>query len=121
MPDIVKAGIVVPELFTLNLLTPFVMTLTVFAGSILKPVSVPDVKINEGRVAAPPVALICKVPDRVPPVKGKLREASPVKEAVIVPAAKLPEPSRATILLNVFDEVASTLIVISSALFVTKP
>ena len=43
-------------------------------------------------------------PVRVPPVSAKSKLACPVKEAVIVPALKLPVPSRTTILDGVLIE-----------------
>ena len=38
----------------------------------------------------------------MPPVRGKLPDAIPVNDAVIVPAEKLPDPSRITPVLGVF-------------------
>ncbi len=45
-------------------------------------------------------------PLNVPPVRSKLSEDAPVKLAVMVPAAKLPLPSRETMALAVFKGVA---------------
>src|ERR1700733_7830174 len=59
--------------------------------------------------AAPLIALepIARAPDIVPPVSGRSSEACPAKDAVMVPARKLPLPSRATTVEAVLALVAS--------------
>jgi len=74
------------------------------------------VNTNDGNAVVP--AGNCNVPVMVSPALSTLLDALPVKLAVIVPAAKLPEASRATIVLGVFVLVASVPMVISSALVV---
>lgn len=80
--------------------TPLATALSTLVLPIAKPVLVPPVNRSEGDTPEP--AGIVTVPDSVPPVKGRLSEANPVKLAVIVPAEKLPEASLATIALAVF-------------------
>ena len=74
------------------------------------------VNTNDGNALVP--ADNCRVPVIVSPDLSTLFEALPVKLAVIVPAVKFPEASRATIVLAVFAAVASTLKVMSSVLVV---
>ena len=81
-----------------------------------KPEVVLPVKIREGANVVP--AGSCNVPVIVSPALRTLAEAAPVKLAVIVPAEKLPDPSRATIVSVVFALVASVPMVISFALLV---
>ena len=68
---------------------------------------------NDGVVKLP--IGTCKLPVNVPPVNGKSRVECPVRVAVIVPALKLPEPSRDTMV----DAVL--LLVAVVALFATNP
>ena len=81
-----------------------------------KPDVVLPVNTNDGNAVVP--AGNCSVPVIVSPALRTLFEALPVKLAVMVPAEKLPETSRATMVLGVLVLVASTLIAISSALVV---
>ena len=62
-------------------------------------------------------------PLNVPPVDNKFKEAAPVRDAVITPALKLPDPSLATTLDAVLVEVASTAIFTSfvSVLIIMNP
>ena len=69
-----------------------------------KPVVVLPVNTNDGNAVVP--AGSCKVPVIVSPALSTLADAAPVKLAVIVPAEKLPDESRATIALAVFALVA---------------
>ena len=55
---------------------------------------------------APDATRVVIWPVMVPPAKAKLPDAVPVKAAVIVPAVKLPEASRATMVEAVFALVA---------------
>jgi len=57
----------------------------------------------------------CRALVKVPPVSGKLRLASPVKLAVMVPAEKFPLALRSTIAFAAFADVAVV------ALFATRP
>ncbi len=69
-----------------------------------KPVVVLPVNANDGNAVVP--AGNCNAPVIVSPDLRTFNEAAPVKLALIVPAEKLPEPSRATIALAVFALVA---------------
>jgi len=69
-----------------------------------KPVVVLPVNTNDGNAVVP--AGNCNVPVMVSPAFNTLADAAPVKLAVIVPAEKLPELSRATIALAVLLLVA---------------
>src|SRR5579872_6954265 len=70
-----------------------------------KPVVVLPVNTNDGNAVVP--AGSCNVPVKVPPVNGRSNDACPVtlpiKFALIVPAAKLPELSRTTISLATLE------------------
>ena len=57
-----------------------------------KPVVVLPVNFNEGNAFVP--AGICNAPVIVSPASNTLSDAAPVKLAVMVPAEKLPDPSR---------------------------
>lgn len=83
---------------------PDANTVTTLAVGIQSPVLIPPENSREGVVDVP--AGMVKLPDSVPPVNGKFNEAKPVKVALIVPAVKFPDASRATIALAVFALVA---------------
>lgn len=80
------------------------------------PVVVLPVNLSDGNAVVP--AGSCNAPVIVSPAFKTLLEALPVTFAVIVVAEKLPDASRATIVLGVLSGVASVLIVISSVLVV---
>lgn len=84
--------------------TPFATTFKTLVLPIANPVLVPPENRSDGDTADP--AGTVKLPERVPPVNGKFREATPVKLAVMMPAEKFPEVSRATMALAVFKFVA---------------
>lgn len=96
-----KLGTVTPDGETDNLFTPLLITCTVFAAPMAKPVVTPPVNARLGVVASP--AANIKGPVSVSPVLSTFSDAAPVKvpmnEAVMVPAEKLPEASRVTIAL----------------------
>src|SRR5690606_6923480 len=68
------------------------------------PVVVLPVNTNDGNAVVP--AGNCNAPVIVSPALRTLFDALPVKLATIVPALKLPEPSRNTIVFGVFKLVA---------------
>ena len=84
--------------------TPLVSNDNVFAVAADKPVFVLPVNCNDGAAAVP--AGNVNVPVNVPPVRGRSNDACPVRLAVMVPAEKLPDASRATIALAVLALVA---------------
>lgn len=69
-----------------------------------RPVVTLPVKLRDGIEAVP--AGRAKFPVMVSPAFNTFPLASPVKEAVMVPAEKFPDPSRATMVLTVLLEVA---------------
>ena len=87
---------------------PFVLIDKVLADGAERPVVVLPVKLRLGAAAVP--AANCRLPVMVSPVVSTFNEALPVtvpvRFAVIVPAEKLPDASRATIVLAVFVFVA---------------
>lgn len=90
------------------LCAPFVLIANVLADGAERPEVVLPVKRKLGAAAVPPGN--CKLPDIVSPALSTFNEALPVtfpvKFAVIVPAEKLPDASRATIAFAVFELVA---------------
>ena len=116
IPALVNASIeIVPPEDIFNRSNPLVLNerLPVLAD---KPVVVLPVNINEGKAVVP--AGNCKAPVIISPDLSTLLEALPVRFAVTVPAEKLPDASRATMVLAVLSGVASTLKVISSVLVI---
>ena len=90
------------------LCAPFVLIANVLADGAERPEVVLPVKRKLGAAAVPPGN--CKLPDIVSPALSTFNEALPVtfpvKFAVIVPAEKLPDASRATIAFAVLALVA---------------
>lgn len=103
-PAVENVGNVNPVAEKAARVTPLTITSTTFVPPILNPVFVPPLNSSEGAVVVP--AGTVRLPLSVPPVRGKFKEAKPVKLAVIVPAEKLPETSRDTIALALFAFVA---------------
>src|SRR5213075_1090121 len=85
-----------------------VLSDNVSVAGVDKPVVVLPVKFNDGASVVPTGNV--KFPVIVSPDFNTLFDALPVKFAVIVPALKLPDASRATMELAVFALVASVVI-----------
>jgi len=100
----------------LSLSTPLVSKDKVLAVAAEKPVLVLPVNLIDGAAALP--AGTINVPVIVSPALSTFNDALPIKLAVIAPAEKLPDTSRATIVLAVLVLVASVASVISSVLLV---
>src|SRR6266852_5015574 len=103
-PAIVKASIVTPDELRFICSVPFISNDNVFAVAAEKPVLVLPVNLIDGLAAEP--AGIINVPVIVSPALSTFNDAAPVKLAVIVPAEKLPDPSRDTMAFAVFALVA---------------
>src|SRR5579863_9079698 len=115
-PAVLNPSIVIlpdPSIFNLSL--PFVSKDNVFAVAAERPVFVLPVNCNDGAAAEPAGSV--NVPVNVPPVRGKSNDACPIKLAVMVPAEKLPEPSRTTISFATLElEIAASLALVIVAL-----
>jgi len=92
---------------------PAVLATSVFATAAENPVVVLPVKLSDGAAAVP--AGSCKAPVMVSPIFATFPDAVPVKAPVIVPAEKLPEASRLTIVLGVLALVAALAAVVAEA------
>jgi hypothetical protein len=111
-PAVVNPSTVIPDALTFICSVPLTSNESTFAVAAEIPVLVLPVNCNDGAAAVPAGSV--NVPVNVPPVNGRSCEAWPVtlpvtfpiKLAVIVPAEKLPDESRATIALAVFALVA---------------
>jgi len=115
-PAVVNPSIVTPDAPIFICSTPLISNDNVFAVAADKPVLVLPVNLSDGAAAVP--AGNINVPVIVSPAFSTLLEALPVKFAVMVPAEKLPDASRATLVLAVLALVASVANVISLVLLV---
>jgi|SRR5579872_2884447 len=103
-PAVVNPSSVSPDELTFICSTPLTSNDNTFAVAAESPVLVLPVNCNDGTAAVP--AGNVNAPVIVSPDLSTFNDAAPVKLAVIVPAEKLPDASRATIAFAVFALVA---------------